>query len=93
MMPEERAGIDVTLASNNKGDFDAKTVAYGLATFANASFAHWSFNTNREPQTARLRLKAKKFSHLRLVLSSNTNWRKATVESVDFKIRQMGDVK
>ncbi len=93
VMPEQNASVDVTLLSNVKGDYNTKTVSYSLATFSDLDFVRLSFGTNRQPQTKRVRIKANKFIYLRLVFSSNNDWARATIQSADFKIRQMGDVK
>lgn len=93
LKPELHASLKVTARTNIKGDFNEKTVAYGLATFKHANFAHWSFGTNRQPQTKRLKLKAKKFAYYQLIFSSNTDWSTATVLAADIKARYMGDIK
>lgn len=93
LKPELFAAVNVTIRTNVKSDFDEKTVAYSLATFKHANFAHWSFGTNRQPQTKKIRLKAKKFAYYQLIFSSNTDWSAATILSADFKMRFMGDIK
>lgn len=93
LKPELFAAVNVTIRTNVKSDFDEKTIAYSLATFKHANFAHWSFGTNRQPQTKKIRLKAKKFAYYQFIFSSNTDWSAATILSADFKMRFMGDIK
>ncbi len=91
--PEARSNIEVTVRTNVKGDYIVKTVAYSLSTFTDASFAHWSFGTSRQPQTERLKIKAKKFAYYQLILQSNDNWSAATVLTAEIKARYTGDEK
>ncbi|UOO38257.1 hypothetical protein IZU99_03095 [Oscillospiraceae bacterium CM] len=93
LKPELFAGVIVTVRTNLKSDFEERTVSYGLGTFKHANFAHWSFGTNRQPQTRRLKLKAKKFAYYQLIFKSNTDWSTATILSADFKVRSMGEIK
>jgi hypothetical protein len=93
MKPEPYACISMTLRTNDRSDYETKTVSYSLSTFSGVSFRHWSFGTNRQPQTRRVRLKARKFAYLQLVLSSCTDWSTATVRSADFRGHNVGDVR
>ena len=91
--PESQGRVTVTAQSNRKSDYLKKDVAAGLSTFANVSFAHWSFGTNRKPQVVRMRLKVKKFTFYKLIFSSNSASATATVLATDFQIRYTGNVK
>ena len=91
--PEARAQVCVTVETNRKSGHAERTVKYGLSTFSNISFAHWSFGTNRKPQTARLKIKAKRFAYYQLVFKSRADWPTATILAADVKVRYAGDVK
>lgn len=91
--PESQGRVTVTAQSNRKSDYAEKVVAYGLASFQNANFAHWAFGTNRQPQVQRVRLKVKKFTFSRLIFSSRSASVTATILGVDFEIRYTGNVK
>lgn len=91
--PESQGRVTVTAQSNKKSDYVKKDVAAGLSSFANASFAHWSFRTNRKPQVQRVRLKVKKFTFYKLILSSRSTSATATVLAADFQLRYTGNVK
>jgi hypothetical protein len=93
MKPEPKASVNVTVRTNVKGDYITKTVSYGLSTFSDANFAHWSFGTSRQPQTARVKIKAKKFVYYQLVFESDNNWSAATILSAEIKVRYNGDEK
>lgn len=91
--PESQSRVNVTVQSNRKSDYVEKTVSYGLASFFNANFAHWSFNTSKRPQVQRVRIKVKKFTFYKLIFSSTSASAAATVLGVDFQVRYTGNVK
>ena len=93
MKPESNACLGVTLKTNEKSDYESKTVSYSLSTFSSVTFKHWSFGVNRQPQTRRVKFRARKFTYLQLILTSNTDWSTASVLAVDFKVHQIGEVK
>lgn len=93
LKPESQARITVTAQSNRKGDYEEKVVASALSTFSNVDFNHFSFNTNRQPQVERMKLKVKKFTFYRLILTSVSKSATATVLGTDIKVRYSGTVK
>lgn len=93
LKPESQARITVTAQSNRKSDYDEKVVATALSTFSNVDFNHFSFATNRQPQVERLKLKVKKFTFYRLILTSVSKSATATVLGTDIKVRYSGTVK
>lgn len=93
LVPEVGSRITVTLQTDRKSDFDEKVIANNVLNFTHIDFAHWSFKTNRKPQTRRTKLKAKKFVYLKLILSSKSSSATATVLSVSFPITYTNQVK
>jgi len=93
MRPEAGGKITITIKTNRKSDYIEKVVSYNLATFKHTNFAHFSFNTNRQPQVERLKIKAKKFAYYQLIFSSNSTVNTATILTADIKVRYTGDVK
>jgi len=91
--PETQAVVYMTAQSNVKSNYPVKVIASGLANFTHASFAHWSFGTNRKPQVIRSKLKVKKATFYKLVLYSNSASATATIVSVDVQVRYTGNVK
>ena len=91
--PESQSRVTVTAQSNRKSDYVKKEISYGLVSFDNANFAHWSFGTNRKPQVQRVRLKVKKFTFYKLIFESCSASATATVLGVDFQVRYTGNVK
>ncbi len=93
LKPESRAALTVSLQTNRRGSGEMRTVASGLASFNDCTFEHWSFGTNRRPQTKRLKLRAKKFAYMQLLLDSSTNWSMATVLAADVQLRYAGEIR
>jgi len=91
--PESQGRVSVTAQSNRKSEYARKEVISGMASFANASFAHWSFGTNRKPQVKRVRMKVKKFTFYKLIFSSCSTSAACTIVSTDIQVRYTGNVK
>jgi hypothetical protein len=91
--PEARAHLVVSARTNRRSDYAEMATAAGLVTFAGADFRHWSFGTNRQPQTVKLKLRARKFAYCQLILESNENWSTATALTADIKLHKAGDVR
>ena len=91
--PESQGRVTVTAQSNRKSDYIKKDIAAGLSSFSNASFAHWSFGTNRKPQVYRTRIKVKKFTFYKLIFASKSTSATATILATDFQVRYTGNVK
>ena len=88
--PELRSQVDVTVRTDRSGDLAEKTVAASLATFEDADFRDWSFNTNRMPQMSRLKIKAKKFVYYKLIFEMSGENTTATIVSADVRVRFTG---
>lgn len=93
MKPTANANLVVTARSNRRSDYMEKVISARLSTFRAIDFGNWSFNTNRQPQIQRLKLKIKKFVYYQLILKSTANASDATVLGVDIQVRYTGYVK
>lgn len=91
--PEVKANVQLTVTTNRKDDYAVKTIAAGFATFTDVNFNHFSFGLNQQPQTEKLKIKAKKFAYYHLIFQSNNDWSNATILAAQIKVRFMGDVK
>ena len=101
--PTDAANLTVTVHSDKRASYVAKTVESKLANFYNVDFGDFSFETNRAPKAERLKIKVKKFTFLNLVLEANMedpedealrpSMSDATVLGVDFRVRTTGYVK
>jgi hypothetical protein len=93
MKPEVRSHLLASIRTNRKSDFERKALVSGLAGFFDASFRHFSFGTNRQPQSKRIRLKAKKFAYYQLLFESCEDWSTATALSASVRLRYASDVR
>jgi hypothetical protein len=93
IQPESGARVTVTAETNRRSDYPEKVVASSLATFSHVDFRHFSFNTNRKPQTERIKMKVKKATFYKLVFKSFSNSATATILETDIHLRYGGNVK
>lgn len=93
LKPESQGRVTVTAQSDRKSEYVRREAAAGLSTLTNVSFAHWSFRTNRKPRVQQVRLKVKKFTFYKLILSSCSASAAATVLAADFRVRYAGKVR
>lgn len=91
--PEEYSSVTITIMTDKKSEYTERTIRNSLATFLHTNFADFSFRTNWKPQIKKLKIKAKKFAFLKLVLKTQSVDDGATVLMVDPKIRETGYVK
>jgi hypothetical protein len=82
LKPEAGARITLAAESDNRSDYEEKTLAHGLATYLNFDYSCASYNTNRKPKTKRAKFKIKKFTHCKLILKSNSKTAAATVTAL-----------
>lgn len=93
LVPTHAGSMTVTVMTDRKADFSKKLVFRNSAAFDHANFAHWSFNTNKRPYMTRLKLKAKKFTYYKLILTNDDADTTATVTSADIRVRFTGYVR
>lgn len=91
--PESGAKVEVSVQTDRKADFSKQIVSRAIATFSPANFARWSFKTGRRPQMTRLKIKAKKFTYYKLLLTLEDAAATCTVVSADIRVRSTGYVK
>ena len=92
LKPSDDSEIVVTVQTDKKSVYTEKVVQRKMATFADADFSDWSFDTNRKPFMQRLKIKAKKFTFYKLIFKSD-GINDATVVAVDMRVRFNGYVK
>jgi len=92
LKPEVRSYLRVGVRTNHSAGGDVVTSS-NITSFEDVSFEHWSFSTNRQPQTKTFKIRAKKFAYYQLVLQSDTDWSTATILTADIKFRFAGEVR
>lgn len=91
--PELHGEVTVTVQTDRKSRYTEKVVSSSLATFEQADFRKWSFNTNRKPHMTRSKIKAKKFVYYKLILESESASTTATILNADIRVRYTGYAK
>lgn len=93
LKPTENSEVIVTVQTDRKSVYAEKVVQRKMASFANADFADWSFETNYKPFMQRLKIKAKKVTYYKMVFKSRSDTTGATVVALDMRVRYNGYVK
>lgn len=93
LKPTENSEVIVTVQTDRKSVYAEKVVQRKMASFANADFTAWSFETNYKPFMQRLKIKAKKVTYYKMVFKSRSDTTGATVVALDMRVRYNGYVK
>ena len=93
LKPESGSKITVTVQTDRKSSYTEKDVSTDLAGFSAGDFGDFSFKTNRKPQMAKLKIKAKKFVFYKLIFEGDIMGKTATVLAADIKVRYTGNAK
>jgi hypothetical protein len=93
MLPQSRSALAVTAKTDKRESYMEKVIGSNVFSFANASFAQWSFDMNRTPKMKRVRLKVKKFVYYKLIFKVEEPGSRATVLSFDQEVRFSSKVK
>lgn len=91
--PQASSKVTVTIATDKKSQYTERIVDNGFLDFWNVNFADFKFSVNRKPQIKKLKIKAKKFAFMKIILKSNFLDSSATVLMIDPKVRETGYVK
>lgn len=88
--PERKSFVEMYVNSDREttiGQSEIQSASSNSATFVDADFAEWSFNTAAIPRVTRRKLKAKKYAYCQLVLESNSAETTAKLTSTDITVR------
>jgi hypothetical protein len=86
ILPASQTSLNVEYRTNRQGEWKAisKLVEYRLFDFNNLNFNNFSFSTNRNPQTFRRKIRAKKYTHIQFKLSNSKLGETCTI--LEFKV-------
>ena len=93
ILPQSNSNLAITASTDRREDYRDKIIGSNIFSFANASFAAWSFDMKRTPKIRRVRLKVKKFVYYKLIFKVEEPGTRATVLSFDMKVRFSSNVK
>ena len=92
MQPQASSSIEVGYISNRNESPIMKRIEYKLSVLDDVDFADFSFSVSTNPQPFRLKLKAKKFTNLKIILD-NDEETDATILALDLKVEAGGESK
>lgn len=93
MKPETRSICFVEWESDYDASTDIEPIYYSLLNFADIQFDDFSFEVNYNAQPFKLKLKAKKYSIYKLILSNDSLTNAMTILSVSLPANVGGNVK
>jgi hypothetical protein len=90
---DRKPAYEVKVDLTNPDEVPRNKVLSKLATFANANFGDWSFDTNQLPHIFRKKIKAKKFVYYKLSFRNRTENTSAVITASDIRVRYTGNAK
>lgn len=93
MKPETRSVCFVEWETDYDASTDPEVIYYSLIDFADIEFDDFSFEVNYNPQPFRLKLKAKKFSFFKMILTNESATNTMTILNINLPAIVGGNVK
>ncbi len=92
MQPQGSSSADIGFISNRSESASKKHIEYKVQVLDNVDFADFSFQISTNPQPFRLKLKAKKFTNLKIVIDNNQET-DCTILQLVLKVESFGESK
>ena len=92
MQPQSKASCKVGYISNKNESPIKKEIKYSLVFFDDVDFANFSFQVENNPQPFRLKLKAKKFTNLKITIE-NKERTDCTILALSLRVETGGESK
>ena len=92
MQPQSYSSADVSFITNRSESSMTKHIEYKLQFLDNVDFADFSFKISGNPQPFRLKMKAKKFTNLKVVIDSNEDT-DCTILALILRVESFGESK
>ena len=92
MQPQASCSADIGYISNRNESPVKKKIEYKLSVLDDVDFSDFSFQVSNNPQPFRLKLKAKKFTNLKITIDNNEET-DATILSLALKVEVGGESK
>ncbi len=93
LKPWFKTSLDINYISDRDSGNEAKTIEKRSISYAHWNYTRFTYNTQRSVKPFRVKLKAKKFAFLKLILKNEVSDEKVTVNSVAIKKIYGGEVK
>lgn len=92
MQPQSNSKAVIGYITNKEQSPITKTISYTFSTLEDVDFSDWSFKVSYNPQPFRLKLKAKKWTNLKLTIDNNDS-SDCTILGIALKIDTSGESK
>ena len=95
IQPETKTSLDVLYTTNKNFLSDVKSinVSFRLLDFDDIDFDNFSFETNRAPQTYRKKIRAKKYSYIKLIFKNDKIDESVTILAIKVTSETTSEVK
>ena len=92
MQPQASSSAEIGYISNRKESTSKKRIEYKLQVLDNVDFSDFSFQISNNPQPFKLKLKAKKFTNLKITID-NDERTDCTILQLALKVESFGESK
>jgi hypothetical protein len=92
MQPQAKSSADIGFISNRNASNTKKHIAYNIQVMSDVNFAAYTFEISNNPQPFRLKMKAKKFTNLKIVIE-NKEKTDCTILQLVLKVESFGESK
>lgn len=92
MQPQAKSSAEIGYITNRNELAIKKRIEYSLVLLDDVDFADFSFQVSQNPQPFRLKMKAKKFTNLKITIDNNDDT-DATILSLSLKVETGGESK
>ena len=92
MQPQAKASAEIGYITNKNESPVKKTISYKLILLDDVDFSDFSFKVSEDPQPFRLKLKAQKFTNMKITID-NENEDDCTILELSIKIEANGESK
>lgn len=93
LKPWFKTSLDINYISDRDSGSEAKTIEKRSISYAHWNYARFTYNTQKSVKPFRVKLKAKKFAFLKLILKNEVSDEKVTINSIAIKKVYGGEVK
>lgn len=93
LKPWFKTSLDINYISDRDSGSESKHIEQRSISYAHWNYARFTYNTQKSVKPFRVKLKAKKFAFLKLILKNEVSDEKVTVNSIAIKKVYGGEVK
>lgn len=92
MQPQSNSSAEIGFITNKADSTTKKTIRYKIQFFTDVDFSDFSFEISNNPQPFRLKMKAKKFTNLKVTIDNNENT-DCTILQLVLRVESFGESK